>query len=69
LTYIKGSQDATRPAFIDALTHDQDFQSALKNELACENKYTTLQGDNMADVSSKLDIIKNADDRLVEKVG
>jgi hypothetical protein len=41
----------------------------MKNELACENKYTTLQGDNMVDVSSKLDTIKNAHDRLAEKVG
>ncbi|CZT05737.1 uncharacterized protein RCO7_03908 [Rhynchosporium graminicola] len=67
--FLKGSQNATRPAFIDALTHDDSLQSALKNELACENKYTTLQGDNMADVSNKLDTIKNADNRLMEKVG
>jgi len=69
LTYLKGSQDATRPTFIDSLTQDQAYQSAMKNELACENKYTTLQGDNMVDVSNKLDTIKNADDRLAEKVG
>lgn len=55
-------------SFIDALNADAGYITAWSVETALEDKYTKLQSDALSGLSSQLDQIKSADDRLVERV-